>query len=758
MKHWILSICFLISVNTVNGCGGWYPFSDVLRFSIFSPLLFDDGGMSEFYFSSRNSSELYEHTFKSDRNVDDWFNVCEQKVKKNLVFEAIYQLSALGIVDEESDHIFVKKMMELGKEDHLQYLAFAKKNSYLNNAYEDSWERGYKELKHKRSHAIQDAEHYAELTEDKTLKRRYAFVAIRLAFYNGDHLQINRLYDNYFAGTTELTIDYWAKYYQLHTVDSPVIRNFTLAQLFEKTPTKRPGLYLMFNRDVEMNDVMKFATTNKEKANVLFMYSLRKTDRQLSNIRRIYELNPDHVLLPFLIVREVNKLEHWVMSTKYTAFAPILRPGYDYRSSNQALINSAIEEDQKYAESFLSWLYSVKPTLNQELYNSVVSLTQFISDDAAAAYQTLSTAKYVDEELIAWKGRMMGILKVAAFKSTKIESIDLSIYLTGDYFARQRFLFLMGRLFEFRNDLGVAASLYSHLNQNKSRVVWAEPKGYTAFNLSFYSDYFDYFDANYNAQDVVGIVDYAKSAPKLNPELTHLLERVTKDHVRLLDLIGTKYLRQGELLKSISYLKQVPTHYWQSDARSYKKYLSANPFYADFYSGHDERKADTITYTKYEVVQNLYDLIELEKTQTGNANAQTNFLIANCYFNMTTHGNSWMMKRMWWSKHSYNTVYVDSDEFNKCITAKSYYMKASNASEVDMFEALCLRMAGRCESYGLYFDEDYDYDFDYDPYGGFREYMFDKNTTYKALKNKFPEWHMELVSNCHSFNRFYSSM
>jgi hypothetical protein len=758
MKHWILSICFLISVNTVNGCGGWYPFSDVIRFSIFSPLLFDDGGMSEFYFSSRNSSELYEHTFKSDRNVDDWFNVCEQKVKKNLVFEAIYQLSALGIVDEESDHIFVKKMMELGKEDHLQYLAFAKKNSYLNNAYEDSWERGYKELKHKRSHAIQDAEHYAELTEDKTLKRRYAFVAIRLAFYNGDHLQINRLYDNYFAGTTELTIDYWAKYYQLHTVDSPVIRNFTLAQLFEKTPTKRPGLYLMFNRDVEMNDVLKFATTNKEKANVLFMYTLRKTDRQLSNIRRIYELNPDHVLLPFLIVREVNKLEHWVMSTKYTAFAPILRPGYDHRSSNQALINSAIEEDQKYAESFLSWLYSVKPTLNQELYNSVVSLTQFISDDAAAAYQTLSTAKYDDEELIAWKGRMMGILKVAAFKSTKIESIDLSIYLTGDYFARQRFLFLMGRLFEFRNDLGVAASLYSHLNQNKSRVVWAEPKGYTAFNLSFYSDYFDYFDANYNAQDVVGIVDYAKSAPKLNPELTHLLEHVTKDHVRLLDLIGTKYLRQGELLKSISYLKQVPTHYWQSDARSYKKYLSANPFYADFYSGHDERKADTITYTKYEVVQNLYDLIELEKTQTGNANAQTNFLIANCYFNMTTHGNSWMMKRSWWSKHSYNTVYVDSDEFNKCITAKSYYMKASNASEVDMFEALCLRMAGRCESYGLYFDEDYDYDFDYDPYGGFREYMFDKNTTYKALKNKFPEWHMELVSNCHSFNRFYSSM
>jgi hypothetical protein len=140
MRHWILSICFLISVNTVNGCGGWYPFSDDVRFSIFNPLLFDDGGMSEFYYSSKKFSERYEHTFKSDRNVDDWFNVCEQKVEKNLVFEAIYQLSAVGIVDEESDHVFVKKMMELGKEDHLQYLSFAKQHSYLNNAYEDSWD------------------------------------------------------------------------------------------------------------------------------------------------------------------------------------------------------------------------------------------------------------------------------------------------------------------------------------------------------------------------------------------------------------------------------------------------------------------------------------------------------------------------------------------------------------------------------------------------------------------------------------------
>ena len=758
MRHWILSICFLISVNTVNGCGGWYPFSDDVRFSIFNPLLFDDGGMSEFYYSSKKFSERYEHTFKSDRNVDDWFNVCDQKVEKNLVFEAIYQLSAVGIVDEESDHVFVRKMMELGKVDHLQYLSFAKQHSYLNNAYEDSWERGYKELKHKRFHAIKDAVLFAELAEDEILKRRYAFVAIRLAFYNGNHLQVNDLYDSYFAETTELTIDYWAKYYQLHTVDSPVQRNFTLAQLFEKTPTKRPGLFLMFDRKVTMDDVMKLATTNQQKANVLFMYTLRKTDRQLSNIKRIYELNPDHVLLPFLIVREVNKLEHWVLSPKYTSFPPTLIQGYGLHDYDQGLISSAVVEDQKYAKSLLSWLYSAKPSLSQELYNSVVSLTQFISDDAATAYQTLSAAKYVDEELIDWKGRMMGILKVAAFESTEIESIDLSIYLSGDAFARQRFLFLMGRLYEFRNELGVAAGLYSHLNQNNNRFVWAEPKGYTTFNQSFYWDYFDYFDANYNAQDVVGIVDYAQSAAKLNPALTHLLDRVTKDRVRLLDLIGTKYLRQDELLKSIAYLKQVPTQYWQSDALSYKKYLSANPFYADFYSGQDERKADTITYTKYEVVQHLYDLIELEKTQTGNANAQTNFQIANCYFNMTTHGNSWMMKRSWWSKYAHNTVYVDSDEFNKCIAAKSYYMKASDASEVDMFEALCLRMAGRCESYGLYFDEDYDYDFDYDAYGGFREYMFDKNTSYKALKNKFPEWHMELVSNCHSFNRFYSSM
>ena len=151
----------------------------------------------------------------------------------------------------------------------------------------------------------------------------------------------------------------------------------------------------------------------------------------------------------------------------------------------------------------------------------------------------------------------------------------------------------------------------------------------------------------------------------------------------------------------------------------------------------------------------MNDLIELEKTQTGNAKAKTNFLIANCYFNMTTHGNSWMMRRSWWSTCSYHTVFVDSDEFNKCILARAHYMKAAEVTQSDGFEALCLRMAGRCESYALYFEDEYDYDFDYDKMGGYREYMFNKNTTYKLLKQKYPDWHDELVSNCYSFNRFY---
>ncbi|MCH2229935.1 MAG: hypothetical protein MK105_06295 [Crocinitomicaceae bacterium] len=762
MKHWIASIFFLASVNLAIACGGWYPYGEEIRFSLFDPSLMDDGGMGEFYYSADYFSDAYLHTAYDDRNVDDWYATCAGKVTKEDVFEAVYRLSTLEIVDKHSAHPFVKQMISSGKSAHLEYLAFAKKYSYLNTVSSDPWERKEDDLENARESAMKSALKKAKKANDDILKRRYAFVAIRFAFYNKDFISVNTIYEEFFSNTSELTIDLWAHYYQLHDELNSAERNFIVAQLFAKIPSKRHGLFFMFDRKFAPDDVLNYARNDSERANVLAMYALRTRNRQLNEIIKIHQFDANNALFSFLLVRELNKLEDWVLAPKYTAFAPVMLPGNTNTriSSSSELIKKGVIADQVYARKFLVWLKSIESSVDPDLFATTSGLLYFICDDAKEALNVLNQSNFKDKRLVHWKQRMVELLKIASDQTKGIEALNVNFLLKENYKHRDRFVFVIGRLFEFRKDLGNAALFYSQLNmdsRNWQWFAWSEPKGRTVFNVSFYTDYFDYFDANYKAKDVQNILDYAKELNKIS-KFEKLSAEIIDDNLHLLDLIGTKYLRQNELVNSIVTLKTIPTSYWNSKGTHYAVYLSSNPFYANFYSEHNKTEGDTVSYTKLEIVEKLHEMLQDAKTQQGNELAKTYFHIANCYFNMTTHGNSWMMRRSWWSTYSYNTVYEDSDEFNKCELAKSYYLKAAKASTTPEFDALCYRMAGRCESYKLYFDHEYNYKIDYQSQGGYREYIFNKNSYYKILAKEFPQWRDELVTNCNSFNRFYHSI
>ena len=124
---------------------------------------------------------------------------------------------------------------------------------------------------------------------------------------------------------------------------------------------------------------------------------------------------------------------------------------------------------------------------------------------------------------------------------------------------------------------------------------------------------------------------------------------------------------------------------------------------------------------------------------------------------MSYYGNSWMMRRYWWSTNLVKSGLIDDEEFARCDLAKKYYKKAYDLSTNDMQKALCLRMMGRCEKYALFDEHEYDWDFDYDRYGGYLQLMFSKNKSYKTLENNYPEEYSELISNCESFSEYYAA-
>ena len=83
----------------------------------------------------------------------------------------------------------------------LNYLRFAKTCEFFNSLQEDPWERKTNIVKQKRSELMHKAILSANHVFDKDLKKRYAFLAIRLAWYNNHFDIIQSLFDSTFKNS-----------------------------------------------------------------------------------------------------------------------------------------------------------------------------------------------------------------------------------------------------------------------------------------------------------------------------------------------------------------------------------------------------------------------------------------------------------------------------------------------------------------------------------------------------------------------------
>ena len=230
MKYWIAFLLFLSSFSTVLACGPWYPYGEATRFSVLYPGWFDNGSLSEFYYSANYIGEPYTLSAENDKNTLDWLNLVDQSVNKEIVFQTIYGLSTKEIM-EQKNHPMIKALRERKGQAYVDYLVFAKTYSHLNNN-QDFWERKESHQNSLREKASTIALSHAENTSDEWLKRRYAFLALRFNFYNQNETKVIALYNQYFKGKSHWAIDRWAEYHFLHYESNPAKKGFRVAQLF----------------------------------------------------------------------------------------------------------------------------------------------------------------------------------------------------------------------------------------------------------------------------------------------------------------------------------------------------------------------------------------------------------------------------------------------------------------------------------------------------------------------------------------------
>ena len=778
MKNFLVFILTSVS-STLFACG-FYPFGEEIRFSFLKPETFGYESYSEFIYSSNlfypNNEGVYlKGTI--DPNEDLWKKYCKNKVAVEAIRAVLLEFKEEDITVKSTNEM-IRYLYQIKNFEAIDYLKFAKSCEFFNGNYEDTWEKKENYAMPKRKDLIDKAILLSNKTTSKELKKRYTFLAIRLAYYNNDLEKIKILYDGVFKSRKKADIlNYWSLYFRTLAETNKALANFYAAQVFVNAPDKRFMIAGAFNTKIPIDSVLKYAKTNQEKANVYLLAGIKKSDQSLYYLKQIYKYNPKFDGLSFLLLREINKIEDWVFTPYYSLFNPSVSE-FDYWSEdkNNSIkdILQRVEKDRAYAGEVLQFIKTVnlKKIDNPFLWKISKSYLSFVTKDNKGCLNQID----ILEKSISQTDSIYNQIKIIkALALTANQQKDKAfildevkpILLKNE--KHKKFLFAIGRELEYKGNTTDAAFLYSKLNDiqndydNYSTAYWKTNKNKRSrYNYTdYFSDYFNYIDVIYSPEQVEKIVEEIENSDlDLFSVWKHSI--IKNERSKLNDLIGTKYIRQNNLESAITYFKKInstdiPKYsdcLWERPNCSVAGLFDTNPFFVLKYTPHfiDQKKHFIVN--KQSITEHL--ILYLNKASDAKEENRDYyyFLAANSYLNMTQYGNSWMMRR-YYKKSDYDeSPYEDEKEYYQCDLAKKYYLLALEHAKNNNFKALCLRMAGRCEKNKLQYQYQYDYNDKIEDYDAF---LCDKNKYYQDLKSNYADDYEYLISDCSAFEEYFKA-
>ncbi|CAN5379797.1 hypothetical protein BH11BAC3_BH11BAC3_02140 [soil metagenome] len=743
--NFTLILIISIAANSL-ACGPYFPYGDDVRFCVFQPANFSFQKFSAFYYTAGlfnydEKSDLLNGMDCHDENIILWRTRCNNLPLYKDIYDGIYRLNDLAPMVKENT--FAKYLYQVKDFEAIDYLNFAKKCSPYNQVVGDPWERTSAARIPQRKQFMEQALQNIKLIKDEDIKLRYAFLAIRLAFYNEDQLMVKNIYEQYFSTRKKKNIiDYWSLYFATMIKQQTASSNYSASLVFSEAPDKRFMISFKYDKTIPLPQTLALAKTDKERAAIYLLDGIKTPARALGNIKSIYRLNPQNKGLAFLILREINKIEDWIFTPYYTNFPPSLIEGVGRNKMEKRIV-----KDKLYAKELLLFLQQItlSSTENPLVIKSSIAYLLYVTGDYSSALSSIAKLQKNYRLTAKIKGQLS---IVYALCKTAQQPINSAVILDGiktviikEFESRNyKFIFAIARELEFKNNTTDAAALLSKLNYEgewSSNIFWKKRQMDADRYQDYYGNYFYYIDEEYKTGEIKDLLKAVEQYATADSFSKWKLQTLKIDLNRLYDLLGTKYIRLNKLDTALYWFQKLPESYW-SNNDNYNYYLRANPFYTNFYNEHKTLAEDSAHFTKKTIVKQLLYYLRKAENVTNKNRDYYYFLSGNCYLNMTQYGNSWMMRRYYWTSAMQRTSMPDDIEYFTCGFAKQYYLKAKAVSTSKRFSALNLRMAARCEAYSLNF-----------------LYNDKKQNKYLTqIKQQYPMYYDDMVSNCESFGAY----
>lgn len=766
----VFTLLFVTSFSASVSACGYYPYGEDIRFCFTHPTNFGYRGFSEFNYTSWNFYPNTEGVYNDNEvqpNTKIWFDYCKSQVAIDAILEGVYQLN-LDEINPKSTNKLLQYLYQIKDNEAINYLKFAKSVEIYNQQYTDPWERNESISIPDRAKAIEEAIDFSRKTNVDFLKKRYIFQAIRLAYYNGESEKIVKLFDTTFLNSTNKDIIYyWSLYFRTIIEKDAALQSFYAAQVFANAPDKRFAVFYDFNNQIDINLILKNGKTNVELSNVYSLAAIRKFDKVLPYIQKVYALNPENESISFLLLREINKIEDWIFTPYFTFYEPsIVVDRYENYPQDFSLAtsNKRITLDRRYAHAVLKFVNSVAEEKVKKPLDFKIFKIQllFATEKYKEALNQIAAIEesLKDNELLANQVQITKALCITAKHSSgnAIITPEVAAVLLKNK-SDSQFVFAIARLLEMKGNTTDAALLFSAIDKNEDYMTWKSSKNKTQSYGDYFYNYFQYIDVIYTTQQVKDLIaDVEVNGNKKDSFSIWKYALIKNEISRLYDLLGTQYIRKNELKTALFYFEKVTDKHWESYYGLWHRqdnngnYFDENPFYTLKYTPDFIDDKENFILNKKTVTAKLIQYLEKAQDKKEPNRDLYYFLVANCYYNMTINGNAWMMRRYGVSANDVEPYHEDENEFRNGDLAKKYYELANKNAKTVKFKALCLRLTGKMDGTRIA-------NLDWSGYKGdsLQDVIFEKNNFYKKLQKAYPDNYDDLIYGCSAFEDYFKA-
>lgn len=649
----LFSIAALLPHETSVLACGFYSDEEEMRFMLLNPDL-SNKKVWWSYFYNRRYLYLYGDTVVNDDEYalsKEWKDKIDTNEKLFTVHDCIFGVLSDSALDKNSFYSALKKNVSAQK-----YFELARKSGEVSIAHTDwepdnSWAR-----EAKRTKLIASTKELLQQETDVFFKRKYAFQLIKLAYYNSDWDVLDAMCKKYFTSSSSRDVLYWwATHYKsmaFEKRDKIDSANYLHAIVFSNSTNKMRASKEFFSRR-NIENVLALAKDDKERADIYLLAEIINPGRSLEGIKKVYELAPDHKHFGLLISREINKLEDWLGTARF--------------SENRATIAN-YESDLEYLSEFTTFLSQAEDYRKREsnLYYIMLGYAYLLGNNNNAAKEQLAQIKAADENVKFQKAVLTTVL-LAQSKDIRRNDVQDEIGKQFEYlissramkFESQKILYSLSsylRSLSAQKNLISIAGLFDNYASNKFCLTCH----YNSFEYSMIS----YWDKYASSSDVKQLIDlYNKSSKNT---LEKVLFKPYSNPNYLYDLLAVLYLRENKIEDAAKTLAQVPQQFWLS-FRNASDNLDRDPF------GENETLFDAPTmnlYSRREVVEKMIAL-EQEAAASPAKRAANYLKLGNAWYNFTQH--SWFMVSYGRSQGSDINRNLDAVMLSR---AHSYYKRA----------------------------------------------------------------------------------